>query len=225
MWDLGQLIVLLSRVTNMKMITFVGSKQDNLNAVEEIMTKEGKFTEAITERLVALDVLTSPPQRIITEQANPFLPIRREIPNVAQGYVYLLVCIHEPYVCYVGETGRSLMLRLREHNSGVGSVFTKGKAWGLYAYVYNFPSPYQITNREMREWFETTIHRAMRKNSWPWQVKDAMKRATTDYNVEHKAACIVHEVARLDEHIVRSMARQRGSNPQVRADPPQGRVL
>ncbi|CAG0901954.1 unnamed protein product [Cyprideis torosa] len=99
MWDLGQLIVLLSRVTNMKMITFVGSKQDNLNAVEEIMTKEGKFTEAITERLVALDVLTSPPQRIITEQANPFVPIRREIPNVAQGYVYLLVCIHEPYRC------------------------------------------------------------------------------------------------------------------------------
>ncbi|CAG0890579.1 unnamed protein product [Cyprideis torosa] len=109
MWDLGQLIVLLSRVTNMKMITFVGSKEDNLNAVEEIMTKEGKFTQAINERLIALDVLTSPPQRIITDQANPFIPIRREIPNATGGYVYLLVCIHEPNLCYVGETGRSLI--------------------------------------------------------------------------------------------------------------------
>jgi predicted GIY-YIG superfamily endonuclease len=225
MWDLGQLIVLLSRVTNIKMITFVGSKEDNLNAVEEIMTKEGKFTQAINERLIALDVLTSPPQRIITDQANPFIPIRREIPNATGGYVYLLVCIHEPNLCYVGETGRSLILRLREHNSGTGSKFTKGKAWALYAYVFNFPSPYQTTNRIIREWFEKRIHRIMRKNFWPWQVKDAMTRASTNYNLEEKAACIVHEVGRLDEHTVRIMARQKGSEPEVRSDPPQERIL
>ncbi|CAG0901418.1 unnamed protein product [Cyprideis torosa] len=131
MWDLGQLVVLLSRVTNMDLITFVGNKDDNINAIEDIMTKTGKFTEAINERLVALDVLSHPPQRIITNEGHPFVPIRSEIPDVPRGYVYLLVCVNEPYLAYVGETGRSLMLRLREHNTGFIIEDEKSGGWVL----------------------------------------------------------------------------------------------
>ncbi|CAG0893520.1 unnamed protein product [Cyprideis torosa] len=99
MWDLGQLVVLLSRVSRMDMISFIGDKEDNLHAIEQIMTKPGKFTEAIEERLLDLNVLPRiPPQRVVFSGSHPFTPVSSEIPNVSGGYVYLLVCVHQPYL-------------------------------------------------------------------------------------------------------------------------------
>jgi predicted GIY-YIG superfamily endonuclease len=221
MWDLGQLVVLLSRVTNINMITFVGSKEDNMNAVRDIMTKPGKFTEAVNERLIALDVLRRPPQRIVTYQRHPFVPIQTEIPNVQRGFVYLLVCVHEPYLAYVGETGRSLMLRLREHNSGGGSRFTRGKAWALYAFICNFPAIPGTTNREMRLKMEKEIHLRMRHNFWPWEVKRAMMSATTHFNENIRATSILHVTGNVNEDRVRQMARTKESEPRIYSDPPQ----
>jgi predicted GIY-YIG superfamily endonuclease len=221
MWDLGQLVVLLSRVTNINMITFVGCKEDNIDAIRDIMFKPGKFTEAINERLIALEVLDRPPQRIVNHERHPFVSIQTEIPNVRAGYLYLLVCVTEPYLAYVGHTGRSLILRLREHNSGAGSIFTRGKAWALYAYACNFPTIPGITNKEMREKMEKEIHFRMRRNFWPWEVKHALISAITQFNVRKGANCIVHVTGNIDEHRIRQISRTRQIEPHIYSDPPQ----
>ncbi|CAG0905075.1 unnamed protein product [Cyprideis torosa] len=92
----------------MDMISFIGDKEDNLHAIEQIMTKPGKFTEAIQERLVDLNVLPRiPPQRVVFSGSHPFTPVSSEIPNVSGGYVYLLVAPRQ-LINILGDTASSM---------------------------------------------------------------------------------------------------------------------
>ena len=52
-----------------------------------------------------------------------YVPVRVTIPEVVNGFVYVLVSLKDKSfkTVYVGQTKRSVLLRLQEHNSGHGS--------------------------------------------------------------------------------------------------------
>tara|TARA_B100001175_G_C19045416_1_gene419408 strand:+ start:44 stop:331 length:288 start_codon:yes stop_codon:yes gene_type:complete len=63
-------------------------------------------------------------------------------------YVYLLVCITNKKVSYVGYTN-NLLKRIKLHNSGKGAKFTKGRKWEL-AYYQKYKSKSEAMSGEFK---------------------------------------------------------------------------
>lgn len=71
-------------------------------------------------------MLCSPPIREINQQLHPFKPLYLELLPGVRGYVYLLVSIPNPKVCYFGETDNlKWSLRLHNINVGYGDIQTR----------------------------------------------------------------------------------------------------
>jgi len=70
-------------------------------------------------------------------------PLRQadiELPQDSSGYVYILLSIKDKCTTYIGQT-QNLVTRLKQHNSGYGSVQTANPAlrpWALLAFVSGF---------------------------------------------------------------------------------------
>jgi hypothetical protein len=94
-------------------------------------------------------------------QLHPFKPLYRELPPGDHGYVYLLVSIPKPKICYIGETD-NLKSCLRRHNTGYGDIQTQPTSlhpWGVYAFVCGFEVPEVGQDVERRKnFFDGTRH-------------------------------------------------------------------
>jgi hypothetical protein len=155
LWQKEQLAVLISRVKNCRDIIFVGNQSDAFEAIRRVLVKSSKWDLLVDQYLAALDVMSRPLVRQIRLELHPFLPVYRELPTAACGYVYLLASIPYPRKCYLGECD-SLKKRLREHNTGYGADETRSTTlhpWGVFAFVCGFDDADVECGRQRRSAF------------------------------------------------------------------------
>ena len=137
-WLKEQLYVVVSRVTDLSHITFVGDKQRTLDAINLLCRKDSHLVPLIDNFLSSRGSCNSGVSAIQT--FYPF-PLRVfDVPLSAIGYCYLLVSVKRRELFYIGSC-KTLRRRLQEHNSGNGSAFTKPverRPWALVAYVTGF---------------------------------------------------------------------------------------
>ena len=155
----SQVFVIVSRVKQLKNLTFVGDKTATLGAIKSI----SETRDLREERLFSLldKIRTNTRFGGIVQSINiwkmAFVPFNKNIPRKPGGFVYLLVSRNpsSPETFYVGQTERALLIRLSEHNSGNGSNFTNlphRLPWAVAGFVCNFAS------MSSRRDFETAIH-------------------------------------------------------------------
>jgi hypothetical protein len=159
LWQKEQLAVLISRAEHCNDIIFVGPKTDTRKAIVSILQRSSKWDVLIDHFMTSLNVLSTPCLREINLQIHPFLPLYRELPAGSRSYVYLLVSITNPRICYVGETD-DLKQCLRRHNTGYGDTRTRPTnlhPWGVYAFVCGFEIPDVGADTERRREFLNSV--------------------------------------------------------------------
>ena len=157
LWEKEQLYVLVSRVQNLKDITFLGDKNTTLLSIKNLLGKSSQWDD-YTERLVRT---ASNQDNAVFDMAalSPFRPRKIELPVGEVGFVYLLVSTRDISACYVGEIS-NLRRRLLEHNSGKGAFFTNQshlRPWGVMCFATGFSDCPQ-SNRKERKHLEQKIH-------------------------------------------------------------------
>ena len=191
LWEKEQLYVLVSRVQNLKDLTFLGDRETTLTSIKRLLGQTAQWDE-YTEKLVE----TACNQETVVfdlAKTSPFKPRKVEVPNGDVGFVYLLVSTKDVSVSYVGETS-NIKLRLREHNSGDGSFLTNKKhlrPWGVLCFATDF-SDDESNNRIERKRLESNIHDKMFllfnvHNGYgsPSQVLEIFIKCVEDFNIEY----------------------------------------
>ena len=140
LWLLEQLYVVVSRVRNLSNVTFVGSKENNEQSVLLLMNKKSQWSELTTE---IINKCTSDNGKIFFGKTSPFPMLPTLLPTDNLGYCYILRSVPMNRLLYIGST-MCLGRRLREHNAGLGSTFTKvpwRRPWEVGAFVAGFHLP------------------------------------------------------------------------------------
>jgi len=90
--------------------------------------------------LTSLDTLSASARPDISMNSHPFLPLYRQLPTTTCGYVYLIVSVPTPSLCFIDEA-TDIRQSLRKHNTGYGNDKTRPTAlhpWCVYAFVCGF---------------------------------------------------------------------------------------
>ena len=162
LWMTSQIFVIVSRVKQLKNLTFVGNKTVTLSAIKTLLQDRDRREEHM---FTLLDkIRRNSRSGSVVEPINisrmSYVPFNKTIPETPNGFVYLLISVNQcsPETFYVGQTKRALLLRLSEHNSGNGSDFTNVShrlPWAIAAFVCNFDSD------SSRVDLERDLHNAM----------------------------------------------------------------
>ena len=167
LWLPEQLYVVMSRVRSLNQVTFVGSKESNKRAVLDLVCKKSQWAELTNEILTKISACDP---TIDHARASPFPPSVKELPVQNLGFCYLLQSEPQQHLLYIGST-MSLVLRLREHNAGLGSAFTKVQnrlPWMVCAYVtgFNWTNASERIRAFEKEWLNAASHyvNAKKKN-------------------------------------------------------------
>ena len=117
--------------------------EETCRAIKSVLSKTTLHEIEVERRLRMLRSMGSFPGTHVQWPELNYRPIRVEIPMVNFGFVYILVSLKDKSLrtLYVGQTKRSVLTRLQEHNSGHGSTFTlpvHRRPWSLAAFAFNF---------------------------------------------------------------------------------------
>ena len=149
LWMRAQLYVLISRVRSLECVTFVGNKDTTLRNVRRTLELKSQWTSLIYELINGFS--GNPAPTVYHGNKSPFPPFFSEVPDTNHPFVYLLLSSKQGGLWYIGSTSK-LRRRLREHNSGHGSNFTKPisrRPWYLMAYLFGFSNISQAQNFEL----------------------------------------------------------------------------
>lgn len=105
-----------------------------------LMTDDIVKKLAVTSPDLALDGGDMNARSINIVEHFPWRVVDFDLPTSCTGYVYMLMSSADADVIYVGQTGRNLPIRLKEHNTGVGAVATAPFAlrpWSVVAFITN----------------------------------------------------------------------------------------
>ena len=141
LWQREQLAVLISRVSHLDDIIFVGSKEETAAAIKQILSGSTMWDSLVDMYIKTLNIAEySDTARHVILDTHPYLPMYRELPAAAHGLVYMLASLSTPNRHYIGQT-MDLKKALREHNTGYGAESTRNTRlhpWGVYAFVHGF---------------------------------------------------------------------------------------
>ena len=159
-WLKEQLYVVVSRVTDLSHITFVGDKQRTLDAINLLCRKDSHLVPLIDNFLSSRGRRNS---GVSTTQTFYPFPLRVfDVPLSAIGFCYLLVSVKHRELFYIGSC-KKLRRRLQEHNSGIGSAFTKPverRPWALVAYLTGFSNAVSRSRYSFeQDWQRTMLNR------------------------------------------------------------------
>ena len=147
LWMTSQVFVIVSRVKQLKNLTFVGSKSETLNAVRTILETRDRREEHMFSLLDGIrnNSRSGSTAEPINISRMSFVPFNKNIPETPNGFVYLLTSVNpnSAGTFYIGQTSRALLTRLSEHNTGNGAEFTKVPhrlPWAVAAFICNFAS-------------------------------------------------------------------------------------
>ena len=158
LWDKAQVVVLLSRTRYAKDIIFVGNKRKTIQALTLLIQLNTQWEEYMESVL-----------SIICKNSNGFVapkyfdytsfPFRIKdvsLPTCNTGFCYMLISTKDHSKNYIGQTNL-LGKRLKQHNSGYGSVFTDDiqyRPWFLFAYVCGFSNDKSLMKYFEHKWQE-----------------------------------------------------------------------
>ena len=158
LWLKSQVVVLLSRTRFAKETVFLSTNpRETAEALYDILLTTTPFETYISQLLESLCTSNNyhdPPQFNMTNRI--YTPATVSLPTDNTGQVYLLVSCLDTNFVYIGST-RSIIKRLREHNSGFGSNQTAPpslRPWGLLAYVNGFDGDRQARLAFENKWIQ-----------------------------------------------------------------------
>jgi predicted GIY-YIG superfamily endonuclease len=191
LWEKAQVLVLISRVHEMKNIIFVGDKELTARKLLEIISSLPKYALYIDYLINCLTQTTSkiPFPTINLSSTLPFHLCNAEFPKpdeVVKGYCYLIISIPQPQVTYIGET-MDLHKRLHQHNSGWSHHWTKDIAyrpWAYMAYIVGFKQNRQRKRFESL-WQHLTETSFPNQTGTPLQVLHIAELAISKYHEEY----------------------------------------
>ena len=150
LWDVAQLLVLLSRTRKAENIIFVGNKQTTIKSIISLLQTSSQWTDYM-EHVIQLLGSTSENDMVSTNVNERNIPVFEyymfplgykciPIPRCNTGFVYFLVSSKDSTKTYIGQT-MDLTKRLSQHNSGFGTDFTQQivlRPWIIYAFITGF---------------------------------------------------------------------------------------
>jgi predicted GIY-YIG superfamily endonuclease len=194
LWQKEQFAVLISRVQSCNDVIFVGSRSETRAAIENILSGSSKWDTLVDHYMSELNVAVQRAcAREIVLDTHPFLPVYRELPTAACGYVYMLVSLSAEGHYYVGETG-DLKRCLRNHNTGYGAEETRNTLlhpWGVYAFVVGFDQETAELAKECRQQFSERWRGFYCRKSTPDQVYDFGKQLADKWIADGSKLVIV----------------------------------
>ncbi len=141
LWQREQGEVILSRTKHCKDLIFVGNKQDTARYLSELLLHSSPYTGYMMHFLSQIEHENQSPPVI---QPSVFLPFHlKQVESQLEdfGSVYLLLSLATKCDTYIGQTGKHLHVRVKEHNSGYGATDTsdpKLRPWFPIAFVTGF---------------------------------------------------------------------------------------
>ena len=166
LWDCAQAIVTLSRTKLGKNLIFVGSKNETINALVEVIQMKSQWTDYMEEVLNLITIRNgntndneqaeSPRHRQLTQSHYPFRICDVVLPQCNTGFVYMLLSITRPTYSYIGETN-CIRSRLDQHNSGYGSSSTHPaylRPFGVLAFICGFNGEKPLRRYVEQKWKE-----------------------------------------------------------------------
>ena len=150
LWDVAQLLVLLSRTRRAENIIFVGNKQTTIKSIISLLQTSSQWTDYM-EHVIQLLESTTENDMVSTNVNERNIPVFEyymfpldykciPIPRCNTGFVYFLVSSKDSTKTYIGQT-MDLTKRLSQHNSGFGTDFTQQivlRPWIIYAFITGF---------------------------------------------------------------------------------------
>ena len=186
--------VIVSRVKQLKNLTFVGNKSATLDAIRSIFETKDLREErlfSLLDKIRNNSRSCSTVQPINVSQMS-YIPFNKNIPRTPNGFVNLLISLNptSPQTFYVGQNERALLTRFSEYNCGNGSDFTKPPhrlSWAVAAFVCNFLSSFS------RRDFEEELHREMYERRHRLKTLNDMtalfQEKVTEKNCGHFCVC------------------------------------
>ena len=165
LWDCAQAIVTLSRTKLGKNLIFVGSKNETINALVELIQMKSQWTDYMEEVLSLITIRNenindneaeNPRHRQLTQSHYPFRICDVVLPQCNTGFVYMLLSIVRPTYSYIGET-KCIRSRLEQHNSGHGSSSTEPaylRPFGVLAFICGFNGEKPLRRYVEKKWKE-----------------------------------------------------------------------
>lgn len=161
LWDRRQLLVILSRVRNFNDLLFVGSPQDTVKAMRELLSTTDKW-DVFTDRVIeSCDTIRHGSG--IVPNTNALPSISTTVPSANCGFVFMLISLSHPEISQYGEC-ISLRSILRDWNDILHdpSKF-HFRPYALAAFVCGFPGigSDRINLQHRQEFFESvndTVH-------------------------------------------------------------------
>ena len=164
LWEKEQLLVLLSRVSKLEEITFIGEKADIEATLCTIIQKQNCWSEFIENFLTRLTPSSNPNSTAsLNLTTTCFSPWNTVLPADETGFVYLLTSTKIASAFFIGETV-GLRKCLKEINCGYGPDSTRPierRPWALLAFATGFTTENMMTNARQRKSLEATMtHKA-----------------------------------------------------------------
>lgn len=164
LWESQQLLVIVSRVQNLRNILFVGDKADTLQAIRQLLTPQCPMTEHICSVVNAMDLMYN----VADRREFVHYPIISDdsIPCGYFGCVFVAVSVK--YNTWRLENYRSLRAGLSILNS-VGFTVEHGyRPWVLAGFVVGFPENATENERDRAD-----FHRNLQSMLHPMYTREA----------------------------------------------------
>ncbi len=169
LWDCAQAIVTLSRTKLGKNLIFVGDKTETIAALIELIQMKSQWTDYM-EEVLRMITLRNENETQNNEEENddnqqlqqlsqrhyPFRICDVVLPQCNTGFVYMLSSIKRPTYSYIGETN-CLRDRLKQHNSGYGSLSTEPsylRPFAVMAFICGFNGEKNLRRFIEQKWKE-----------------------------------------------------------------------
>ena len=152
-------MVLISRVSELEIETFIGTKSDFQVTLTAIIQKETCLSNLNSLLLTVAPRTATIHTSTVNKLTTNFKPWKSVLPEDNTGLVYILVITNITNMFYIGETVW-FRRRPREHNSGQGadSIRSIKRPWAALAFITGFCTTKMVTNMRQRKGFESTLN-------------------------------------------------------------------
>jgi predicted GIY-YIG superfamily endonuclease len=172
------LLVILSRVTDMSDVIFVGTKAQTIEAIRQVMAKRSPLMERANYVLGRLG------GRLAIDGAREDFVI----PDADTWCVYTLYSLRHPSVFYTGKT-KNMSRRLGEHNGGHGSAFTSQthlRPLGIVALLTGFTQ--DAAGEAKMNQTERQLHVLFRRNDTLIAILDGYRQLSDNTDLQCQRA-------------------------------------
>jgi predicted GIY-YIG superfamily endonuclease len=140
LWQKEQVEVLISRTPSTKDLIFVGNPKATAEHLVELLFRVSPFSSYMRHIVNQMTGEHGNNCNIRPLRHLPYNVRNTIIPTDSNGFVYLLLSFKDHNTTYIGQT-KNLTKRIREHNSGIGSLVTANpslRPWHIIAFITGF---------------------------------------------------------------------------------------